>query len=270
MAHGDDSPAGIARRAVDQAETRTAQRSWWDRNALDYQAAHATDLGAATFLWCPEGVLEADARLLGEVMGRRVLEVGCGAAQCARWLLGRGARVVGIDLSERQLAQSARYDAETGAVVPVAQADALALPFADAVFDVVFSAYGALPFVVDGGALMSEVARVLRSGGRWVFSVGHPVRWCFPDDPGQRGLTVVASYFDRRPYVETDGTGRATYVEHHATLGDRVSQVVGAGLRVIDLIEPEWPAGHESSYPQWSATRGQLIPGTTIWVTEKD
>ena len=39
-------------------------------------------------------------------------------------------------------------------------------------------------------AVMREVARVLRPGGRWVFSVTHPMRWAFPDDPGPEGLTV--------------------------------------------------------------------------------
>ncbi len=51
--------------------------------------------------------------------------------------------------------------------------------------------------------VMREVFRVLRPGGRWVFSVTHPMRWIFLDDPGEGGLVAVHSYFDRRPYVET-------------------------------------------------------------------
>ncbi|HVE63897.1 MAG TPA: class I SAM-dependent methyltransferase [Mycobacteriales bacterium] len=251
------------------AETRAAQRAWWDAHATSYQAEHAVDLGADTFLWCPEGVTEATAGLLGDVSGLAVLEIGCGAAQCARWLVGRGARVVGIDLSAGQLRESGRLDIASGTAVPVVQADGLALPVADGAFAVAFSAYGAVPFVGDGAGLMHEIARVLRPGGRWVCSISHPLRWCFPDDPGPRGLSVQTSYFDRRPYVEADATGRAAYVEHHATMGDRVRQLVGAGFSIVDLIEPEWPTGHTSSYPQWSATRGELVPGTAIWVVEK-
>ena len=55
---------------------------------------------------------------------------------------------------------------------------------------------------------------------------------------------VTTSYFDRTPYVEQDERGRATYVEHHRTLGDRVREVTAAGLRLLDLVEPEWPAGN--------------------------
>ena len=58
-------------------------------------------------------------------------------------------------------------------------------------------------------AVMREVFRVLRPGGRWVFSVTHPMRWIFLDDPGEGGLVAVHSYFDRRPYVEHDADRRA-------------------------------------------------------------
>jgi hypothetical protein len=99
--------------------------------------------------------------------------------------------------------------------------------------------------------------------------VTHPIRWAFPDDPGPAGLTVQQSYFDRTPYAEVDDSGTATYVEHHRTLGDRVRELVAAGLTVLDVIEPEWPAGHEQEWGQWSPLRGRLMPGTAIFVAEK-
>jgi SAM-dependent methyltransferase len=156
-----------------------------------------------------------------------------------------------------------------GIDVPLVCADAARLPFGAEVFDLACSAYGALPFVADSAAVMCEVARVLRPGGRWVFSVTHPMRWIFLDDPGEGGLTAVHSYFDRSPYVEQDEAGRATYVEQHRTLGDRIRELVGAGFRLVDLVEPEWPAGHEGIWGQWSPLRGRLFPGTAIFVTEK-
>lgn len=259
----------VLRREAEPVESARAMRSWWDSQAPDYYQEHGEFLGDADFVWGPENLREASARLLGDVAGRRVLEVGCGAAQCSRWLKQAGAHPVAFDVSGGQLAQGRALNARSGVSVPLVQADAQRLPFADSSFDLACSAYGAIPFVADSAAVMREVARVLRPGGRWVFSTTHPFRWCFLDDPGPAGLVVESSYFDRRAYVEQDDEGTATYVEHHRTLGDRVREIVRAGLVLDDLVEPEWPAEHEQAWGQWSPLRGRLIPGTAVFVTRK-
>jgi SAM-dependent methyltransferase len=264
------SPSGVEHRPAGPAESAQANRRWWDAEASAYQAEHGDFLGDADFLWCPEGVREADARLLGDVQGRDVLEIGCGAAQCARWLVAAGARVTAFDVSSGQLREARRLDARSGVrVARLVQADAQRLPFRDRSFDVVCSAFGAIPFVADSAAVMAEVARVLRPSGRFVFSVTHPTRWAFPDDPGPAGLTVAQSYFDRTPYVEVDGSGEASYVEHHRTMGDRVRELVAACLVLTDLVEPEWPEGHGREWGQWSPLRGRLMPGTAIFVSRR-
>jgi SAM-dependent methyltransferase len=122
--------------------------------------------------------------------------------------------------------------------------------------------------VADSAAVMREVARVLRPGGSWVFSITHPMRWIFFDEPGEDGLVAHNSYFDRSPYVEVDDNGVPGYVEQHRTLGDRIRELVAAGFVLRDLIEPEWPAGHEQIWGQWSPLRGKLFPGTAIFVAD--
>ncbi|GHH62995.1 SAM-dependent methyltransferase [Streptosporangium violaceochromogenes] len=258
-------PSGVDRRPVDAAATSRANRGWWDGAADGYQAEHGEFLRDRGFVWCPEGLDEADARLLGDVAGLDVLEIGCGAGQCGRWLADRGARVAAFDLSFRQLQHSRRIDLGTGSSLPVVQADAESLPFAGGSFDLACSAFGALPFTADARAVLTEARRVLRPGGRLVFSVSHPVRWAFPDDPGPRGLTADRSYFDRSPYVEIDDDGRPSYVEHHRTLGDWVGHIVAAGLVLRGLTEPEWPGGHEREWGGWSPLRGRHLPGTAIF-----
>ncbi|MGH3344043.1 MAG: class I SAM-dependent methyltransferase [Carbonactinosporaceae bacterium] len=261
--------AKVRRRPTPATESTAASRRWWDHAADEYQMEHGGFLKDAGFVWCPEGLEESAAQLLGDVAGLRVLEVGCGAAQCSRWLVTRGADPVGVDVSAGQLGHSGRLDARTGLRVPVVQADAQRLPFADGSFDLACSAYGALPFVADAAEALCEVSRVLRPGGRWVFSVTHPVRWCFPDDPGPAGLVARDPYFDRRPYVEEDDRGVAGYTEHHRTLGDWVRLIAGAGMRLVDLVEPEWPEHHTREWGGWSPLRGRIIPGTAIFACER-
>jgi len=250
-------------------ESVRASRGWWDAEAASYAEEHGRflgdDLPASALVWGPEGWTEADLGLLGPLTGRRVLEVGAGGAQGSRWLAAQGAHPVALDLSHAMLRQSRGRSP----AVPLVQADAGVLPFEDASFDLACSAYGAIPFVADAQGVFAEVARVLRPGGRWVFSVTHPVRWAFPDAPGREGLVADRPYFDRMPYVERDESGTATYVEHHRTLGDTVRALVAAGLRVVDLVEPEWPASNDETWGGWSPTRGRILPGTAIWVTER-
>jgi SAM-dependent methyltransferase len=259
---------GAGRRSADASTTTRANRRWWDGDADNYHAEHGAFLGVADFVWCPEGLREADAHLLGEVAGRRILEVGAGSAMCSRWLATQGARPTAVDLSGGMLRHARAGAAATGIEVPLVQADAQHLPFREAAFDVAFTAFGAVPFVADSARVMREVARVLRPGLRWVFATSHPFRWVFPDDPGPLGLTATMSYFDRTPYVEFDQQGETTYVEHHRTLGDRVAEINAAGFRLVAVIEPEWPAELTQEWGQWSPLRGAMLPGTAIYVCE--
>jgi SAM-dependent methyltransferase len=274
---GSAGRSGIRADEVDRAA-----RAYWEAEADAYQSEHgaflagrgelAADSDAPTgrrddqtsaFVWGPEGLTEAEAGLLGPVEAldaARVLEVGCGAAQCSRWLAERGAIAVGIDIAVSQLRHGRLIDPPADVIA----ATASALPFADASFDAAFASYGAIQFVGDLHRLLGEVRRVLRPGGRWVFSVTHPIRWAFPDDPGPAGLSASGSYFDRTPYVERDGSGAAVYAEFHRTIGDYVAAVVAAGFRIDTVVEPEWPDWNDATWGGWSPLRGTHLPGTLI------
>ena len=160
-----------------------------------------------------------------------VLEVGCGAAQCSRWLVSQGADAVGVDLSSGSCSTPAASTTEPGIDVAVVLADAVgaAVPGRELRPRLLRLRRGAVrrrqrPPDARGGA-GPATRRPL--GVR----VNHPVRWVLPDDPGPEGLVARTSYWDRRPYVERDESGAPTYVEHHRTLGDRVREVVAAGTR---------------------------------------
>ncbi|GAB94403.1 SAM-dependent methyltransferase [Kineosphaera limosa] len=266
----------VARATVDPAEAVAANRGWWDANAAGYYAEHGDFLGDARLIWGPEGWSEEELGLLGEVAGRDVLEIGAGAAQGARSLRRRGARAVASDLSGGMLATAATIDQQLGSrpqggapefgAVPLVQCDGRRLPFADASFDIVFTAYGVLPFVADGSAVFAEAARVLRPGGLLVAAEPHPIRWCFPDVPGHTGLTVSTPYWDRRAYTERAASGRLEYAETHPTMASRIAEIVAAGLSLEAAHEPQWPEHNPHTWGGWSPLRGEYLPGTVIWV----
>ena len=183
--------ARVARAHLSADENRRASRHWWDADADNYQSEHGAFLGDVDLVWCPEGLRESDAGLLGAVSGLRALEVGCGAASGARWLVSQGAEVVALDLSAGMLRHASQASQRSAVRPALLQADALSLPLRDASFDIAFTAFGAVPFIDDSAKVMREVFRVLRPGGRWVFSTTHPMRWIFLDDPGPDGLIAT-------------------------------------------------------------------------------
>ena len=207
---------------------------------------------------------------MGEVEAEAATAAG---AHPARALPGATAHLEDVETGhvaedpELVLGVALRSPDEPGVTVPSVQGTATALPFRDESFDVVFCSFGALQFVSDIDDALSEVARVLRPGGRFAFSITHPTRWMFPDDPGEPGLTATQSYWDRTPYVEIDdATGVVAYVEHHRTLGDWVRLLAAHRFVLADLVEPEWPEDHDRVWGGWSRTRGLLTPGTAIFV----
>jgi SAM-dependent methyltransferase len=152
-------------------------RAFWDADADGYQAAHGDALAHAPMAWGAYRVPELELKVLGDVRGKDVLELGCGAAQWSIALAERGAHVIGLDVSSAQLG----YARRAGPSLPLVQASGEQLPFADASFDVVFCDHGALSFC-DPETSVPECGRLLRAGGLLAFCCTHPMLYLTWDD----------------------------------------------------------------------------------------
>ena len=143
----------------------------------------------------------------GATSSRSAPAPGSAPAGCAPRAAGRSASTSRM----RQLQHSRRIDEDTGVAGALgARHRHRSCRSPTTSFDVVFCSFGALQFVADIADAVAETARVLRPGGRFAFSITHPTRWMFPDDPGEAGLLASQSYWDRTPYVEVDDeTGAA-------------------------------------------------------------
>ncbi len=138
-------------------------RAHWDSAAEEYQARHGDFIGRPEPRWGIWQIPESELEILGEVAGKDVLELGCGGAQWSVLLAARGARVVGLDNSERQLEHARRLMAKAGVEFPLVHASAESVPLPDESFDVVFCDHGAFGWA-DPHLVMPEAARVLRRG----------------------------------------------------------------------------------------------------------
>lgn len=257
-----DAGAGPAGRAPD-----TAEATGWGHGPAyptvsgpdDAEGWHSPLVTA----WWQEGFTEgADAEYAEQILplavdhlagATAVLDVGCGEGQLSRLAAAVPgvARVAGVDISLRQLA-AARVRGGPG----VAQAEASRLPFPDAAFD---AAVACLVFehIGDATGAIAEVGRVLRTGGRFLFFLNHPLLqapgsgWVDDDILGEQ-------YWRLGPYLGEDRTLEqmepGVWIPYvHRPLSVYVNALVAAGLYVTVMDEPAPPPGFlalaEEAYP---------------------
>jgi SAM-dependent methyltransferase len=230
----------------------------WDQAAPAYQAGARLPTDVAHY--GPDIGTEADFRLLGDVKGKRVLELGCGAAQNSIAFAKQGAIAIGVDVSAEMLAFGRRLCDQEDVRVELRQGDMADLAFlrADSV-DLAFSAY-AFGFVEDLNRVFRQVHRVLRTGAPLVFSLPHPSYHMVDGDHPEQPLLVRRSYFDRQP-VEYHQFG-ATFTEYHHTIADLHTALTRASYSVDTVLEPQ-PTGGGPRSQHWEEAF-RYVPRTLV------
>jgi SAM-dependent methyltransferase len=176
--------------------------------------------------------------LLPPLAGARVLDLGCGLGQLARYLAEAGAaEVVGLDVSARMLALAEPH--------PRVRLERMAIEdarFPDARFELVVSSL-AFHYVADYAGLVRRIAGWLVPGGALVFSTEHPIYtarlpdlgWV-TDAAGRRTGWALDHYAEeglREEHWFVEGVRK-----YHRSLASLVNGVLDAGLRLERLVEP--------------------------------
>jgi SAM-dependent methyltransferase len=225
------------------SEQALRNREHWDRQADEYQATHGPQLNVDDLVWGAWSLPESEVGALGEIAGKDVLELGCGAARWSIELARRRARPVGLDNSERQLEHARKLMAEAGVDFPLVHASAEDIPLPGESFDIVFSDHGALSWC-DPRAAVPEVARVLRPGGLLAFNVSSPLLGvCFDEEGDRLDTRLHRSYFELETASEANGA-----VTYELTDGDWIRLLRANGFSVEALIELRPPEGATTTY----------------------
>lgn len=240
----------------------SGNRRQWDAWAADYVEA-GERAWAEEPAWGLYGLPESTVGVLpATVEGLEAIELGCGTGYVSAWLARRGARPVGIDNSEAQLATARRLQVEHGLAFPLHHGNAEQTPFADDSFDLAISEYGASIWC-DPYAWIPEAARILRPGGELIFLVNSVLAvLCLGDLE-----TDVVGECLRRPQR---GMHRFDWaddesIEFHLSHGEQLRLLRSSGFEVEELIELYAPAGATTRHTFMTAEWASQWPVEEVW-----
>ena len=209
-------------------------RLWWEGAARDflgwYRHPIEVEYGA--------NITEEKLQLIGPVAGKRVLEIGCGGAQCSIAFARQGAQVTSVDIAAAQIDIGRELAGQNGVSLTLIQHDMTDLsPIPSESQDIVFSAH-AFHYVDDILACFREVHRVLKAGELFVWSVGHP----FTDIIDPKTMLPARSYFDTGKVVsglEVSEEPGFAFASNYRTVSDYYHTATDAGFRVERMLEPD-------------------------------
>ena len=229
-------------RPSSEAEEKAALQ--WDGIAESWARSLAVRLDVINETFGIPSFLE----FLGDLRGRKLLDIGCGEGRSSRHLALGGAQVVGVDISPRMIEHARRQENETPLGIDYQVSPSADLhDLAAGNFDVVTSIM-ALMDTHDLAGSLREFSRVLKAGGELAIMVRHPCFFTpgFTLLPNRAGL-AVAGYFRRKPYLErwsfpaADAATAEPYVmtRHPHTLADYLNGLRENGFALSGICEPQ-------------------------------
>ena len=217
-------------------------KKWWEEMSEYYQKETKMPVDIH---YGPGAPNENKLKLLGNLKGRKVLEIGCGGAQCGIAMAKKGAKVTGIDISKEQLKFAKELTKKNKVNIKFYQRDIRNLkPIKSNSQDIVFSAF-ALHYVDNLLICFKEVRRVLKKNGIFVFSFPHP----FFRTINPKTLKIKESYFKtgKITYVFSDKTKK--FVAYNHTISELHNLLINVGFSIEKIIEPD--SRKKYSYDPW-------------------
>lgn len=218
-------------------------RAYWDEVGNDaLQAVVLPQWGASVF--------EEQHHLLGDISGRKLLEIGCGNGQSLMYNMQRGANELwGIDISSNQLARARRILGDAAHLICSPMEADCGIPVN--YFDIVYSVY-AIGWATDLSAVFQRISAYLKPGGIFVFSWSHPIHKCV-----NQSMEFIKSYFDENWYdVPQEFCGGAL------RLCDRKLSTYINALTKAGLIIEEMHEGNDSGAKL--SPRAAMLPMTMV------
>jgi ubiquinone/menaquinone biosynthesis C-methylase UbiE len=190
---------------------------------------------------------EDKLRLLGNLRGKKVLDLGCGAGQNAIAIARKGARVRAIDFSETQIAQARKLAGQKRLNVNFTVGNISgALPFPDSHFDLIISAC-AIAFIKNIDPVFREVYRTLKDSGKFILSDMHPLQYIIDEDndrltfnhPFPHKPILLKWSWDFNTCAGSRTPLRARFQHYVRSLSEYHNSLNRAGFVIEKMLEPK-------------------------------
>ncbi len=187
--------------------------------------------------------------LLGNIEQQSVLHLQCHFGQDSISMSRMGARVTGVDLSDKSIELARTLATELNQDVQFVNCDLYSLrEHVSDHYDIVFTSYGTIIWLPDLKAWAKTIYESLKPGGRFVMADFHPVIWMYNDDVDD----FAFSYFNQGAIVEVE---EGTYADRSANLNDQmitwnhslsetIMALIDAGLVIKDFQEYDYAPYH--------------------------
>lgn len=191
-------------------------------------------------------------RMVGDVRDHKVVDLGCGYGWFCRWASESGASsVVGIDISEKMIARA--KEMEPNGKTTYSVCDVTNIKLESDIYDLVYSSL-TMHYLCEVSTLFNNVFHGLKPGGRFVFSLEHPI-WTAVDGwfitkKDELPIWPLNSYADEGKKIK-NWLG-SSITKYHRKLDTYVVSLLKAGFLVRDLVE--WTPSEDDllEHPEWS------------------
>ena len=218
-------------------EHAAVNREYWDSVADDWVEVGERAWSATSPTWGNWGSSGFDL-LPSDMTGMDAIELGCGTAYVSAWMARRGARVVGMDNSEKQLETARRPADSYGVEMELIHGNAETVPYPDGSFDFAISEYGVASWA-DPASWVPEAWRLLRPHGSLAFLTCHPLAQVCSALDGSLPATgkLERPYFGMYRFDWRDAVDDPGGIGFTMPISDWFRLLLDTGFVVEDFIE---------------------------------
>jgi SAM-dependent methyltransferase len=243
-------------------------RESWTKSNAEYTDERAPVAWAREEIaWGMCKAPESEVRMLPELEGKDVVELGSGTAYFGAWIKRAGARrVVGVDITPVQLATARRMSEQFGLELELVEANAEETGLPGESFDLAVSEYGASIWC-DPYKWIPEAARLLRAGGELVFLRNATIAvLCWEEEGDRISERLVRPLRELRSITWADD-GTTEFQMGHS---EWIKLLRGSGFEILDMVELyARPDTEDHPYYAFDVEWARKWPWEEIWRARK-